>query len=157
MEYDTVEHPEAFTIDALLPHMLPRLGKDCYVCKNLFLWDKKKKEKKLYLVSALHHRDIRLNALAKQLGVKELRFADERVLEERLSVKAGCVTAYALLWDAEEKAVQFVVDKAIIEAGSKKAYFHPMVNSASTGISGHDLKRFLALTNHDDYKTLTFE
>merc|ERR1712107_840049 len=105
--YENIDHPEVFTVEAMMPYLTNVKGA---VCKNLFLKDKKKN---LYLLSAVHDKEIKLNDVAKAIGAKELRFADENVLLEKLGVTQGCVTAYALINDAD-KSVKFIVDKNIV-------------------------------------------
>merc|ERR1719226_374422 len=95
ISYENIDHPEVFTVEAMLPYLKGLTGA---VCKNLFLKDKKKN---LFLLSAVHDKEIKLNDVAKAVGAKELRFADENVLLEKLGVTQGCVTAFALINDPE--------------------------------------------------------
>ena len=115
------------------------------VTKNLFMKDKKKK---LWLLSAVHNRAVRLDALAKQVGAKGgLRLADESVLIEKLGVKQGCVTGFALINDVKGE-VNFIVDQDLISDKHEKIYFHPMTNAATTGIAPQDFVKFLEATKH---------
>ncbi len=114
------------------------------VGKNLFLKDKKKR---LYLLSTLHDREINLSLIGKQIGAKDLRFADENILYEKLGVKQGCVSAYALINDVDNE-VEFLADQDLFR-GSELVYFHPLLNTDSTGISSEDLAKFVRLTGHD--------
>jgi len=142
IKYHNVEHPEVFTVEAMMPYLKNVEGA---ICKNLFLKDKKKN---FYLLSARHDREVKLNDVAKAIGAKELRFADENVMFEMLGVKQGCVTAYALVND-KQKHVKFIVDKTLLDVSSTKVVnFHPLVNTATTGISCQDFTRFLKLTGH---------
>ena len=141
ISYENIDHPEVFTVEAMLPYLTGLTGA---VCKNLFLKDKKKN---LYLLSAVHDKEIKLNDVAKAVGAKELRFADENVLLEKLGVTQGCVTAFALINDPE-KQVKFVVDKKLVDGSYKSVNFHPLVNTATTAISCEDFKKFLSLTGH---------
>merc|ERR1712179_779198 len=125
--------------------MMPYLqGVEGAICKNLFLKDKKKN---LYLLSAVHDKEIKLNDVAKKIGAKELRFGDESVMQEILGVSQGCVTAYALANDGN-KQVKFVVDSALVDDSHCRVNFHPMVNTATTSISTADFKKFLSVTGH---------
>ena len=65
-------------------------------------------------------------------------------------VKQGCVTALAL---ANNPAcdVTFIVDDALLSDRFEKVFFHPLVNSATTGMSPADFKKFL---NHTGHKTI---
>ena len=115
-------------------------------CKNLFLKDKKKKG--LWLFSARHDLEVKLNELSKKVNAPGgLRFADESILFEKLGVKQGCVTAYALIND-KNNDVQFICDEALISGGYDRLFFHPLTNAASTGISPQDFQKFLEAVGH---------
>ena len=143
--YSNVDHPEVFTVEAMMPYLK---NVDGAVCKNLFLKDKKKK---LYLLSAAHDREVKLNDVAKKIGAKELRFGDESVMKEVLGVSQGCVTAFALANDSE-KQVSFIVDQALMDGTHIRVNFHPMVNTATTAISVADFVKFLGITGHTPMK-----
>jgi len=114
-------------------------------CKNLFLRDKKKR---LWLFAGRHDLEVRLNELAKKVGASGgLRFADESVLVEKLGVRQGCVTVYALIND-KKNDVKLILDSALIERAHPRIFFHPLTNAASTGISPEDLIKFLDAINH---------
>ncbi len=139
--FDSIEHPEVFTVEAMMPYLKDVQG---VVSKNLFLKDKKKG---LYLLSARHDSNVNLNELSKQIKAPGggLRFASEEILYEVLGVKQGCVTAFALINDTAQK-VKFLVDANML--ASQKVVFHPLVNTASTGISCKDFEKFVKLTGH---------
>ena len=59
-----IEHPEVFTVEAMMPHLA---GVDGLVCKNLFVRNKKKK---LWLIVAKHDQHVNLNDVAKKAKVK---------------------------------------------------------------------------------------
>jgi len=141
IKYNNVDHPEVFTVEAMMPYLKNVQGA---ICKNLFLKDKKKN---LYLLAAVHDKEVKLNDVAKKVGAKELRFGDESVMLELLGVSQGCVTAYALAND-KNKAVKFIVDSALLDGSHTSVNFHPMVNTATTQISTEDFKKFLSLTGH---------
>ena len=141
ISYDNIEHPEVFTVEAMLPYLKDVTGA---ICKNLFLKDKKKN---LYLLSAEHTKEVKMNDVAKKIGAKELRFADESLLFEKLGVTQGCVTAYALV-NNPEKDVKFIVDKSLVDGSHPKVNFHPLVNTATTAITSQDFQKFLKLTGH---------
>lgn len=69
------------------------------------------------------------------------------MLFETLGVRQGCVTAYALINDMENKKVTFLLDQDVLQF--EKVYFHPLVNTASTGISLSDFRKFLSITGHE--------
>jgi len=143
--FTNVDHPEVFTVEAMMPYLKDIEGA---ICKNLFLKDKKKK---LYLLSAAHDREVKLNDVAKKIGAKELRFGDESVMKEILGVSQGCVTAFALANDTE-KQVTFIVDQALVDGTHARVNFHPMVNTATTAVSVTDFVKFLGITGHTPLK-----
>lgn len=145
IEVTTIEHPEVFTVDAMMPYLEKCNG---LITKNLFLKGKKKKD--LWLVSVGHDKHINLSQLGKDLSVSGgLRFADESVLEEKLGVKQGCVTPLAILNDKNNE-VNLVLDKDILSLQSNDlVYCHPMVNSATVGMSPKDLLKFVQHTGHN--------
>ena len=57
------------------------------------------------------------------------------------------MTAYALINDMENKKVTFLLDQDVLQF--EKVYFHPLVNTASTGISLSDFRKFLSITGHE--------
>jgi len=126
-----------------MPHVSHLPG---IVSKNLLVRDKKKKG--LWLVTAPNDAAISLSELAKQLGVSGgLRLADEEVLVSKLGVGRGCVTPLALIND-KENAIHCVVDAKLLDKANERVYFHPMVNSATTGLSPADFEKFLTAISH---------
>jgi len=126
-----------------MPHVSHLPG---VVAKNLLVRDKKKKG--LWLVTAPHDATIDLSELARQLSISGcLRLADEEVLITKLGVSRGCVTPLALIND-KENAVHCVVDARLLDKANERVYFHPMVNSATTGLSPADFEKFLSAINH---------
>lgn len=113
--------------------------------KNLFLRDKKKN---LWLFCAPHDADIKLNVLAKLVNAPGgFRFADESILYDTLGLTQGSVTVFGLVNDTKHD-VKIILDSNLLDGTYSTIYFHPMVNSASTGISSKDLEMFLAKTGH---------
>jgi hypothetical protein len=140
---ETVEHPEVFTVETMMEHLKDISGA---VGKNLFLRDKKKK---LWLLTTLHDREIDLKDIAKKVGAPGgLRFADEAILQEKLGVSQGCVTPLALFND-QAGDIKVILDSGFFNGGHERCYFHPMVNSASTGLTPDDLKKFVKATGHE--------
>merc|ERR1719192_2599170 len=118
--FTNVDHPEVFTVEAMMPYLKDVEGA---ICKNLFL---KRQKEKVFLLSAAHDREVKLNDVAKKIGAKELRFGDECVMKEILGVSQGCVTAFALANDTE-KQVTFIVDQALVDGTHARVNFRPMV------------------------------
>jgi len=142
IKYSNIDHPEVFTVEAMMPYLKNVKGA---ICKNLFLKDKKKN---FYLLSAVHDKEVKLNDVAKKIGAKELRFGDESIMFDMLGVSQGCVTAYALVND-RQKNVKFIVDSRLVDGSHDHVNFHPMVNTATTQMTTADFKRFLSLTGHN--------
>ncbi|CAI9729777.1 prolyl-tRNA synthetase associated domain-containing protein 1-like [Octopus vulgaris] len=142
IEYNNVDHPPVYTVEEALPHVSHLEG---IFAKNLFLRDKKKK---LWLFCAAHDADIKLNDLAKLVNAPGgLRFADESILFDTLGLTQGSVTIFGLVNDTKHD-VKVILDSNLLDGTYGTIYFHPMVNSASTGISSKDLEVFLANTGH---------
>ena len=97
-QYHVYHHCPVYTCEDV-SNLCPKVdeGLKCGEMKNLFLVDKKKKN--LYLISALSNTDVNLKAIAKLVGVKELRFANEVQLKENLNLIPGSVTPFGLLND----------------------------------------------------------
>jgi len=142
INYDNVDHPEVFTVDAMMPYLTNVKGA---IGKNLFLKDKKTKA--LYLLTANHDREVKLNDVAKSVGAKELRFADPETMFQKLGVKEGCVTPFALINDKGNE-VTLLVDKMLVSGEVSTVSFHPMVNTSTTTVSSKDFNKFLYLTRH---------
>ncbi|ESO87772.1 hypothetical protein LOTGIDRAFT_204466 [Lottia gigantea] len=138
----TVEHPEVFTVEQALPHVSHLEG---MFAKNLFMKDKKKK---LWLLCAPYDADVKLNDLSKMVGAPGgLRFADESILFEKLGLTQGAVTIFGLINDKNHD-VTLILDSRFIDSTYPRLYFHPMVNSASTGVTAEQLQTFLQHTGH---------
>ena len=67
------------------------------------------------------------------------------MLFETLGVRQGHVTAYALVNDKEGK-VGFLLDKELLS--HEYVNFHPLVNTATTGITVKDFEKFVEFTGH---------
>lgn len=99
---------------------------------------------------APHDADVKLNDLSKAVGAGSggLRFADEEILWEKLGLKQGSVTIFGLINDINNE-VKLVLDSKITDGTYAKVYFHPMVNSATTGVSYQDINKFIEKVNHE--------
>ena len=138
-----VDHPAVFTVETMMPYLENIEG---LVTKNLFMKDKKKK---LYLLTALHSREIQLNDIAKKVDAKGgLRLADESIMIEKLGVAQGCCTPLSLFND-EAKDVRFICDSILLDENQKMVFSHPLDNTATAGISIPDFKKFLSQTGHE--------
>ena len=138
--YQRVEHPAVFTCAEAEAH---RPDVQAVSTKNLFLCDKK--ARRFFLAVTACEKTVKLDDLAKQLGVASLRFASETNLMRLLGVTRGAVTMMGLANDAEH-VVELWVDAEIW--GSEYFLSHPLVNTATLVLAKPELERFFALTGH---------
>ena len=144
--HETVEHEATFTVAE---------GRDLKATmpgghsKNLFMKDK---AGTLVLISAWADNALKLNALHRRIGTRRLSFTDGNLLIEVLGVLPGSVTPFALMND-EQARVRFLVDAALV--AFERINFHPLVNTATTGIRSADLRRFVEATGHS-YEVVDF-
>lgn len=143
----TVEHPAVFRVDEghEIKAALPGVH-----TKNLFLKDK---SQRLWLISAAQTTQIDLKRLPAVIGSDRLSFGHETLLYQTLGVTPGSVTALALVNDTARQ-VTFVLDRVLAEAD--RVNFHPLVNTATTGLTQADFRRFLAVLDRDPPLTVDF-
>lgn len=111
--------------------------------KNLFLRDKKGT---MWLLVALHDREVDLRALASAVGARgRLSFGSARRLMRYLGVTAGSVTPFALVNDHGGK-VSVALDAGLRDQDIWNA--HPLDNRMTTAVSREDMLRFLAAVDH---------
>ena len=149
VEHDTVDHPAVFRVGE---------GEDVKAqipgahTKNLFLKDAKDR---LWLVSAEDKATIDLKRLHHVIGSARLSFGNAALMAETLVVTPGSVTAFGLINDPGRR-VTFVLDRTLAEAD--RVNFHPLVNTATTGVSREGFARFLAAIGVEplvvDFKTM---
>ena len=107
--------------------------------KNLLLKDKKGR---LFLIVAHEDRELDLKSLHSRIGAsRSLKFASAEQMHDVLKIVPGALTPLAVINDAEG-LVTVVIDSALME--TEQLNFHPLVNTASTGISADDLIVFIA-------------
>lgn len=138
--YQRTEHPAVFTCEEAESH---RPDVPAVSTKNLFLCDKK--ARRFFLAVTACEKTMKLDALAKQFGIKHMRFASEANLMRLLGVTRGAVTMMGLIND-NEHIVELWMDSEIWSNG----YFqsHPLVNTATLVLAKSELERFFALTGH---------
>ena len=137
--HETVDHDAVFTVQEsrALHERIPGMHS-----KNLFFKDA---GDRLWLLSAEADRRLDLKTLHTRIGAKRLSFGKPDLLLEVLGVPAGSVTPFALINDRDRR-VSFVLDAAML--GASRVNFHPLENTATTGISPEGLKAFLRATGH---------
>jgi Ala-tRNA(Pro) deacylase len=140
IETETVEHPAVFTVaeSAMLERRLPGGH-----TKNLFLADKRGR---LFLVVALGHARIDLKTLHERLGCGRLSFGRPELLLEVLGVSPGSVTPFALINDTTGR-VTVILDADMMR--HERLNYHPLANTATTGIARDDLVRFIRSCGHE--------
>jgi Ala-tRNA(Pro) deacylase len=106
--------------------------------KNLFLKDAKGQ---LWLISAADRTVIDLKRLHQVIGSARLSFGNAALMEDALGVTPGSVTAFALINDTDRR-IRFVLDRTLADAS--RVNFHPLTNTATTGIEQAGFRKFLA-------------
>jgi Ala-tRNA(Pro) deacylase len=135
VEHFTHDHPAVFRVGE---------GEDIKAAipgahtKNLFLKDAKGQ---LWLISAADRTVIDLKRLHQVIGSARLSFGSAELMEETLGVTPGSVTAFALVND-KDRRINFVMDRILFDA--ERVNFHPLTNTATTGIDREGFRKFLA-------------
>ena len=123
IKYKLFEHEPFFTVDESKQHK-DKLNLQGAHTKNLFLRDKKRK---IFLISCIDNINIDLKILKKIIPAQgNLSFGSPDLLYEKLSVKPGSVSPYALINNLE-KDVAFYIDKNILS--EELCNFHPLINT----------------------------
>ena len=138
--YQRIEHPAVFTCAESELH---RPEMPAVSTKNLFLCDKK--ARRFFLAVTACEKTVKLDVLAPQLGVSNLRFSSEENLYRLLGVRRGAVTMMGLANDREHQ-VELWIDEEIWQG--KYFLSHPLVNTATLIFSKTELERFFVLTRH---------
>ena len=139
VETETARHAPVFTVEEAKAHRgaLPGIH-----TKNLFLKDKKGQ---LWLIVTVEDRPVNLKDLRQRIGAATLSFARPEVLADALGVAPGSVTPFAVINDTSGR-VRVVLD-ATMMAG-ERLNFHPLTNTATTGIAPAGLRAFLDACSH---------
>jgi len=143
ISYELHEHPAIPTVKDGAKHWASIPGVHC---KNLFLRDAKKR---YWLVTTPIDREIRLNELPRLIGSARLSFAQPHRLMEHLGVEPGSVTPFALINDTDLN-VNVILDDWMMR--QPIVNFHPLVNTATVGLSPKDLMRFILSCGHNPYQ-----
>lgn len=131
----TYAHPPVFTVEEGedFKHKIPAGH-----TKNLFLKDKKGQ---LWLVTAQAETQVDLKALPARMGAARLSFGSADLLLSVLGVTPGSVTPLALVNDAAQQKVRFVLDERLMDFDMIGC--HPLRNDYTTCLSPHNLVRFI--------------
>ncbi len=143
--HETREHEALHTVEEAQAARAgwPQAARSGAFCKNLFLKDKKGR---LFLIVTLETRELKLNRLAKPIGGARLSFGNAELLWQVLGVRPGSVTPFSLLNDTEAR-VSAVLDAPML--AYERLHYHPLENTATTGISPADFLNFLRRTGHE--------
>ena len=141
VEYRTLKHPRAFTIEEC---NRVRDKVNAPVFKNLFLTNKQ--QTKFYLLVMPGEKVFKTKYLSAQINSARLSFADETHMKQFLGVTPGSVTPLGLINDGE-RVVNLLLDEDI------KNYpvfaCHPCINSASVIMKLEDLvTKIIPATGH---------
>jgi len=114
-------------------------------CKSLFL---KAKGGALFLVVCLEWQRMDMKALADLLPSRRLSFGQPDLLMEKLGVTPGSVTPFGAINDngPEDEHVTIILDEEMMKAS--QVNYHPLINTATIGLSPDDLHRFLVDCDH---------
>ena len=137
----TVRHAAVFTVaeSQALRGELPGAHS-----KNLFL--REAKTGQLCLAVLEEGRRVSVNALARAAGWGKVSMAEAQALRATLGVEPGSVTPFGLV-NARPGEVRVALDAALAESAGL-AWFHPLVNTRSTGLAGAALVRVLERWGH---------
>lgn len=136
----TILHPPVFTVEEARKWRGDISGGHT---KNLFLTDRKGR---LFLAVTLEDVKVDLKELAIALGVSgRFSFGSADLLRQHLGVEPGSVTPFALMND-RQKIVTALFDETMLEVNILN--FHPLANTATTGISSPDLLKFAEAQGH---------
>jgi Ala-tRNA(Pro) deacylase len=140
IESQTVDHPPLYTV---ADSQALRGEIDGAHAKNLFLKDRKDA---LFLVVALEDATIDLKRIHERIGASgKVSFGKPELLMDVLGVEPGSVTPFGAINDAGGR-VSVVLDAMLMRA--ERLNFHPLVNTATTGLSRDGLVRFLEAVGH---------
>jgi Ala-tRNA(Pro) deacylase len=110
--------------------------------KNMFLKDWKDR---LWLVTCLEHRQIRIRDVEKEIGAQKCSFARPELLWETLGILPGAVSPFGLVNDTGHRVTP-VLDRQMLEHDLINA--HPLHNRATTAVAAADFLRFFRITGH---------
>jgi Ala-tRNA(Pro) deacylase len=137
--WTVVEHEPVFTVEesARLHTAIPGLH-----TKNLFLKDA---GGQFWIVTAPHDSSVDLKALPAVIGSKKVSFGKAEDMERLLGISPGSVTPLAAINDGDG-SVRVVIDQRL--ALGETVNVHPLRNTATLGLSGEELVRFLKAVDH---------
>ncbi|MDR1673777.1 MAG: prolyl-tRNA synthetase associated domain-containing protein [Bacteroidales bacterium] len=139
--FDYYEHPPTPTIEEARKYWKDA---DAAYCKNLFF--RNHKGDRHYLVVLECSAVLDVHDLEKRLRQGKISFASERRMEKYLKLKAGSVSPFGLLHDAD-RHVRVFFDHHLLQA--RKIAFHPNDNRVSLVLPAADFWRYMDWTGNE--------
>lgn len=141
IEYQTLRHPAAFTIEEC---QKVRDIVNAPVFKNLFLTNKQQTH--FYLLLMPGEKTFKTKYLSAQIGSARLSFAGEEHMKSLLGVTPGSVTPMGLIND-KNQIVKVLLDEDLKQ--SSVFACHPCINTASIVMTLQDLTdKIIPATGH---------
>ena len=131
VSYTRVDHAPAATMEDCLA-VEKILGTT--ICKNLFLTNRQ--HTAYYLLLMPGDKPFKTKELSAEINSARLSFGSPEEMEELLGTHPGSATVLGLMHD-RDRAVRLLIDRDILAA--ERIGVHPLVNTASLGISVADL------------------
>ncbi len=105
------------------------------------------KKKQFYLITAEENTTVDLKHLRKELGANRcLTFSTDEELYEKLKLKPGEVTPFALLNCERDESVKLVLDPKLLN--QKEINFHPLDPNSTITISYESVESFVRSCGH---------
>ena len=142
IDYKTLKHPAAFTIEECNK---VRDKVNAPVFKNLFLTNKQ--QTNFYLLVMPGEKVFKTKYLSAQINSARLSFANEDFMQRYLGVTPGSVTPLGLIND-KDKTVRVLFDRDVLAYDEFAC--HPCINSASVILRLKDMTdKVVAATGHN--------
>lgn len=138
INYSTIYHNKIETIEHSKEIAKKLTGQ---LCKNLLLQD----SNNYYLYVTDINTIINMKTVAKNLGLKKIRFAEKTKFKQLLNVEQDYTTLFTIINDSN-KQIKIIIDDTI----KKKSLvsLHPMRNDATSSLHYDDLVKFLKHYNY---------
>ena len=140
IQYKTVEHPAAFTMEEIAEYNLTSHG---HIPKNLVLRDVKGTRNMLVVVHGDKRADLRL--IRDEIGSTKLSFASDERLKKYLSVEKGSVSPLGVIFD-REKELEIYFDSDLKK--EEIVGCHPNDNRATVFLKFSDLVKYIENSDH---------
>ena len=142
IDYKTLKHPAAFTIEECNK---VRDKVNAPVFKNLFLTNKQ--QTNFYLLVMPGEKVFKTKYLSAQINSARLSFANEDFMKQYLGVTPGSVTPLGLIND-KDKTVKVLFDRDVLAYDEFAC--HPCINSATVILRLKDMSdKVVPATGHD--------